>query len=74
MGTIRNIFIITHIYIYKDIDKCTIIFDSERLFITCVIMFMAHYEKTLVINNPFVIDPDQMFGKVCNGMSNLVFT
>ena len=45
-------------YIYKDMYKCKIIFDSERHLNICVIMFMAHYEKTPAINNPFVIDPD----------------
>ena len=53
-------------YIYKDMYKCKIIFDSERHLIICVIMSMAHYEKTPAINNPFVIDPDEMIGKVGN--------
>ena len=66
MWIIRNINVIIYIYICKDIYKCIIISDSERHFIIGVIMFMAHYEKTPVINNPFVIDPDQMIGKVCN--------
>lgn len=61
-----NRFIIIIIIICKDIYRSKIIFDSERHFIIGVIMFMAHYEKTPVINDPFVIDPDQMIGKVCN--------
>ena len=36
-------------------------------------MFMAHYEKTPVINNPFVIDPDQMIGKVCNHQESGIY-